>query len=239
MSIFRNIGHTILKNGGINMKKESVCEILDLGRSLVGGYIGRFEYPWQALEDLGDEILRIGDYLPSEQYKRVSEDVWISKDAVVSETAYLGGPLIVCRGAEIRHAAFIRGNAVIGDGAVVGNSTELKNCVLFESVQVPHYNYVGDSILGYGAHLGAGAVTSNLRSDKKKVVIHFEDENTETGMKKLGAIVGDGADIGCGAVLCPGAVVGKNTVVYPLSIVRGTVDSDRIYKRYGDITERR
>lgn len=221
------------------MKKEEIKNILDLSRSLVGGYIGKFEYPWQALEDLGDEIMRIGEYLPQDQYRRVSEDVWISRDAAVSDTAYLGGPLIICRGAEVRHSAFIRGSAVVGDGAVVGNSTELKNCVLFEKVQVPHYNYVGDSILGYGAHLGAGAVTSNLKSDKKTVKVHFEDGEIDTGRKKLGAVVGDFGDVGCSAVLCPGAVVGRNTVVYPLSLVRGTVDSDRIYKRYGDITERR
>ena len=138
------------------MKKEDMGEMLDFSRSLVGGYISGFEYPWQALEGLSEEIIRIGGYLPAEQYRRVSEDVWISRDAVVSDTAYLGGPLIICRGAEVRHCAYIRGGVVIGDGAVVGNSSELKNCVLFEKTQVPHYNYVGDSILGYGAHLGAG-----------------------------------------------------------------------------------
>lgn len=212
--------------------------LYDLNHTLLKDYLLQFEYPWEALSGIKDEIIRIGNQLNPEEYNRVKDDVWIHKTAKVFESAYLGGPLIVCENAEIRHCAFIRGSAVIGKNAVVGNSTELKNVILFDSVQVPHYNYVGDSILGFKSHMGAGAVTSNVKSDKSLVVIHGDSFDIETKIKKVGAFLGDSVEVGCNSVLNPGTVIGKNSNIYPLSSVRGVVNSNSIYKQ-GIVVEKR
>ena len=212
--------------------------LYDLNHTLLKDYLLQFEYPWEALSGIKDEIIRIGNLLDPEEYNRVKDDVWIHKTAKVFDSAYLGGPLIICENAEIRHCAFIRGAAVVGKNAVVGNSTELKNVILFDSVQVPHYNYVGDSILGFKAHMGAGAVTSNVKSDKSLVVIHGDSFDIETKIKKVGAFLGDSVEVGCNSVLNPGTVIGKNSNIYPLSSVRGVVNSNSIYKQ-GIVVEKR
>ena len=198
--------------------------------SLAYPLLARFTYPWEALALISEFILEIGPALPEEEFDLIGQDVWVSKSARVAPTAYLGGPCIVCGGAEIRHCAFVRGSAIIGAGAVVGNSTELKNCILFDGVQVPHFNYVGDSILGYLAHLGAGAVTSNVKSDKTPVAVRIGEERIETGRKKFGAMLGDHVEVGSNSVLNPGTVVGRCSNIYPLSSVRGYVPTNSIYK---------
>ena len=192
--------------------------------------LARYEYPWEALAAISDFILELGASLPAERYDRVGENVWVAKTATVAPTAYIGGPCIICDGAEVRHCAFIRGSAIVGAGAVVGNSTELKNCILFDGVQVPHYNYVGDSILGYKSHMGAGAITSNVKSDKTQVTVNLGNERVATGRKKFGAMLGDFVEVGCNSVLNPGTVIGCHSNVYPLSPVRGFVPSNSIYK---------
>jgi len=197
------------------------------------------EYPWEALPLIGEWIMEIGAALPLDLYDKVGENVWIAKSATVAPTASITGPCIIGENTEVRHCAFIRGNALVGNGAVVGNSTELKNVILFDNVQVPHYNYVGDSILGYRAHMGAGAVTSNVKSDKTPVVVKAVETNWQTGRKKMGAMLGDFVEVGCGSVLNPGTVVGRNTSIYPLSSVRGVVGKNSIYKNRGDIVMRR
>lgn len=211
-------------------------ELFDLSHTVTGDFLKKCEYPWQALSYIGEWIVTLGAALPATRYEQVTKGVWIAKSAKVAPTASISGPCIIGEESEVRHCAFIRGNALVGNGAVVGNSTELKNVILFDRVQVPHYNYVGDSILGYRAHLGAGAITSNVKSDKSAVVIRAGDRLIETGRKKVGAMVGDGAEVGCGSVLNPGAVLGRDCVIYPLSSVRGTVPSDTIYKQYGEIS---
>ena len=195
-------------------------------------------YPWEVLPKIHDFILELGKRLPEDEYEKVGEDVWIAKSAKVFPSAYIHGPAIIGKEAEVRHCAFIRGNAIVGEGAVVGNSTELKNVVLFNKVQVPHYNYVGDSILGYKAHMGAGSITSNVKSDKKLVVAKTPEGGIETGMKKFGAMLGDEVEVGCGTVLNPGSVVGKQSNIYPLSSVRGFVPAHSIYKKQGEVVEK-
>ena len=195
-------------------------------------------YPWEVLPKIHDFILELGKRLPEDEYENVGEDVWIAKSAKVFPSAYIHGPAIIGKEAEVRHCAFIRGNAIVGEGAVVGNSTELKNVVLFNKVQVPHYNYVGDSILGYKAHMGAGSITSNVKSDKKLVVVKTPEGGIETGMKKFGAMLGDEVEVGCGTVLNPGSVVGKQSNIYPLSSVRGFVPAHSIYKKQGEVVEK-
>ncbi len=195
-------------------------------------------YPWEALSLIGDFIRKTGPKLPEDEYVRRGEDIWIARDAVVFDSAYIHGPAIIGKGAEIRQCAFIRGNAVVGEGAVVGNSTELKNVILFNKVQVPHYNYVGDSILGYRAHMGAGSITSNVKADKKAVIVHSKEGEVETGLKKFGAILGDRAEVGCNTVLNPGTVIGRDASIYPLSSVRGYVPEGHIYKSAEDIVKR-
>lgn len=192
-------------------------------------------YPWEILPKIHDFILEVGMLLPKEEYDEVKEHVWIAKTSTVAPTAFLDGPVIVGSNANIRHCAFVRGNAIIGDSAVVGNSTELKNVILFDRVQVPHYNYVGDSILGYRAHMGAGSITSNVKSDKKLVEIKLDDIRIETNMKKIGGILGDHVEIGCGSVLNPGTIVGRHTNIYPLSSVRGYIPGHSIYKNQNEI----
>ena len=196
------------------------------------------EYPWEVLPKISAFILELGSTLPAEEYDKVGENVWIAKTAKVAPTAYIGGPAIIGKDAEVRHCAFIRGNAIVGEGAVVGNSTELKNVVLFNKVQVPHYNYVGDSILGYKAHMGAGSITSNVKSDKKLVVVKDGQERIETGLKKFGAMLGDEVEVGCGSVLNPGTVVGPHSNIYPLSSVREVVPANSIYKKRGEVVEK-
>lgn len=195
-------------------------------------------YPWEVLPKIGSFILQLGSTLSEEEYEKRGEDVWIAKTASVAPTAYIHGPAIIGKEAEIRHCAFIRGNAIVGEGAVVGNSTELKNVILFNKVQVPHYNYVGDSILGYKAHMGAGSITSNVKSDKKLVVVKDEKEHIETGLKKFGAMLGDEVEVGCNSVLNPGTVIGPHSNIYPLSSVRQVVPANSIYKKQGEIAKK-
>ena len=222
------------------MRKENlkISELYDLSHSMAGQWLSQFTYPWEALSGISATIRELRDKLPADEFDRVADDVWVHKTAKVAPTAHLGGPLIVCAEAEIRHCAFIRGSALVGEGAVVGNSTVLKNVILFDKVQVPHYNYVGDSILGFKAHMGAGSITSNVKSDKLLVKVHAQDGDIETGIKKFGAMIGDMVEIGCGSVLNPGTVIGRESNVYPLSSVRGCVDGKSIYKRQGEIVQK-
>ena len=207
--------------------------------SLAYPYLARLNYPWEILSMLSEMIGALGAGLPEEEYDRVGEDIWISKSAKIAATASINGPCIIGHEAEVRHCAFLRGAALIGDGAVVGNSTELKNCILFDGVQVPHYNYVGDSVLGYKSHLGAGAITSNVKSDKSGVVVRIGEERVETGRRKFGAILGDFVEVGCGSVLNPGTVIGSHTNIYPLSSVRGCVPENSIFKAPDRIVKKR
>lgn len=220
------------------MEDCKVCNLYDLSQTMAKDLLESVEYPWEALPKINDFILELGSKLDPEKYNKVEEDVWIAKSAKVYPTSYIKGPAIIGEDAEIRHCAFIRGKVIVGEGAVVGNSTELKNVILFNKVQVPHYNYVGDSILGYKAHMGAGSITSNVKSDKKLVVVKNGKETIETGMKKFGAMIGDEVEVGCGSVLNPGTVVGKNSNIYPLSSVRGVVAPNSIYKNKNEIVEK-
>lgn len=195
-------------------------------------------YPWEVLPKIKDFIIKLGKTLSKDEYDEVGENIWVAKNAKVAPTAYINGPVIIGKNAEVRHCAFIRGSAIVGENAVVGNSTELKNVILFNNVQVPHYNYVGDSILGYKSHMGAGSITSNVKSDKKLVIVKNKEEQIETGLKKFGAMVGDNVEVGCGSILNPGSVIGKNTNIYPLSSVRGVIASNSIYKNQGEIVEK-
>lgn len=215
------------------MENAKIKNLYNLKETLAGDYLAQYAYPWEALGGIADFIRRIGPTLDPQRYERHGEDIWIARSAKIFKSAYLNGPLIIDEEAEIRHCAFIRGSAIIGKGSVVGNSTELKNVILFNSVQVPHYNYVGDSILGYKSHMGAGSITSNVKSDKTLVVvkdIYDSRDEIETGLKKFGAMLGDGVEVGCNSVLNPGTVIGPNTNIYPLSRVRGVIPADSIYK---------
>lgn len=216
----------------------NIEKLLDLSHTLAGDYLAAFTYPWEALAGISDLILELGPRLNPEEYAEVTQNVWVHKSAQVFPSAYLGAPCIIGPETEVRHGAFVRGSALVGAGCVVGNSVELKNVILFDGVQVPHYNYVGDSILGYKSHMGAGAITSNVKADKKPVVIKDGENLYETGRKKVGATLGDFADIGCNSVLNPGTVIGRRTSVYPLSSVRGAVPPDCIYKAAGSVAER-
>lgn len=216
----------------------TVEDLYDLKETIAGEIFEGVVYPWEVLPKIHDFIIELGKRLPGELYEEKGENIWIAKSATVAPTACLNGPLIVDEDAEIRHCAFIRGNAIVGKGAVVGNSTELKNVILFNKVQVPHYNYVGDSILGFKSHMGAGSITSNVKSDKTPVVIHNGDTTVETGLKKMGAILGDCVEVGCNSVLNPGTVIGKNSNVYPTSMVRGVVPEGHIYKSKTEIAEK-
>lgn len=213
-------------------------DLYDLNYSLAGNYLSGFDYPWQALNGIKNLILTLGPQL-GEDYTEVSPDVWVHKTASIAPSAWLGAPCIVGPDTEVRHCAFIRGSALIGAGCVVGNSVELKNVILFDKVQVPHYNYVGDSILGYKAHMGAGSLTSNVKSDKTLVVVKNGEEKIPTGLKKFGAMLGDHVEVGCNSVLNPGTVIGRNTNIYPLSCVRGTVPENSIWKTGGVIVTKK
>lgn len=217
------------------MENCKISNLYNLNETIAKDLLVKYTYPWEVLPHIGEYILELGNKLPKEEYNKIGEDVWIHKTAIVFESAYIHGPAIICKDAQIRHCAFIRANAIVGEGAVVGNSTELKNVILFNKVQTPHYNYVGDSILGYKSHMGAGSITSNVKSDKTLVVIKNKKEQIETGIKKVGAMLGDNVEIGCGSVLNPGTVIGRNTNVYPLSAVRGVVPENSIYKNQNEI----
>ena len=219
------------------MEECKIKNLYNLDETIASKIFEGATYPWEVLPKIEEFIKELGNTLSSEEYEKRGEDIWIAKTATIAPTAYIKGPAIIGKNAEIRHCAFIRGKAIVGEGAVVGNSTELKNVILFNKVQVPHYNYVGDSILGYKAHMGAGSITSNVKSDKKLVIVKNKEEKIETGLKKFGAMLGDNVEIGCGSVLNPGTVIGKNTNVYPLSSVRGVVPSNSIYKRQNEIVK--
>ena len=221
------------------MKELEVKSLYTLTETLAAPLLEQVTYPWEALPKIGAFILELGAALPEEDYEKRGENVWIARTAKVAPTACINGPAIIGKEAEIRHCAFIRGNALVGEGAVVGNSTELKNVILFNKVQVPHYNYVGDSILGYKAHMGAGSITSNVKSDKQLVKVHTSEGDIETGIKKFGAMLGDLVEVGCGSVLNPGTVVGRESNIYPLSSVRGCVPAGSMYKKQGETVEKR
>ena len=221
--------------------KVKIDELYDLSHTAAAEYLSGFVYPWEALRGIKDFILSLGKTLDRAEYDEISDGVWISRSAKIAPTAYIGSPCIIGHNTEVRHGAFIRGSALVGEGCVVGNSVELKNCILFDGVQVPHYNYVGDSILGYKAHMGAGSITSNVKSDKTPVVIKNREsgENFETGLKKCGAMLGDFVEVGCNSVLNPGTIIGRFSSVYPLSSVRGIIEDESIYKNPSDIVKRK
>lgn len=222
------------------MKKNEmrIAELYNLDHTIAKDLMEEYEYPWEVLPHIGDFVCKLGASLPKSEYDNPMEGIWIHKTARVAPTAGIIGPVIIGPAAEIRHCAYIRGKVIIGANAVVGNSTELKNVILFDNVQVPHYNYVGDSVLGYKAHMGAGSITSNVKSDKQLVKVHGEDGDIETGMKKFGAMIGDEVEVGCGSVLNPGTIIGKNTNIYPLSSVRKCVNAHSIYKNQGEIAQK-
>lgn len=223
------------------MIKCNTKDLLDLEKTIARDVFDGAEFPWEVLPKIKDFVVKLGESLDPEKFDNPQENVWIAKSAKVFPSAYIAGPCIIDENAEVRHCAFIRGSAIVGKNAVVGNSVELKNCILFDNVQVPHYNYVGDSVLGYKAHLGAGALTSNVKSDKTNVVVKHAATKTaiETGLRKFGAIVGDNTEVGCNTVLCPGTVLGRECIVYPVSRVRGFVDSRKIFKDAEHIIERK
>lgn len=217
------------------MEQLKAVNLFDYNQTIAKELFESIVYPWEALPKIKDFILKLGATLSEDEYDKIGDDIWIAKSAVVAPSASLNGPLIICKDAEIRHCAFIRGSAIVGEGAVVGNSTELKNSILFNKVQTPHYNYIGDSILGYKAHTGAGAITSNLKSDKSLVTVDVDGKRKKTNVKKFGAMIGDNVEVGCNSVLNPGTVIGRNTNIYPLSMVRGYVAPNSIYKKQGEI----
>ena len=217
------------------MEQLQIQNLYDLTQTIAAPLFEGATYPWELLPKISAFIIELGNRLPEDKYEKRGENVWIAKSANVYPSAYIKGPVIIGENAEVRHCAFIRGNAIVGKNAVVGNSTELKNVILFNNVQVPHYNYVGDSILGYKAHMGAGSITSNVKSDKKLVIVKDKEEKIKTGLKKFGAMIGDCVEVGCGSVLNPGSVIGKNTNIYPLSSVRGVVPENSIYKNKNEI----
>ena len=221
------------------METAKISQLYDLGETIAAELFAGLTYPWEALPKISGFIKKLGPTLDPEVYEQRGENIWVAKSATVAPTAFLNGPLIIDEDAEIRHCAFVRGNAIVGKGSVVGNSTELKNVVIFNSVQVPHYNYVGDSVLGYKAHMGAGSITSNVKSDKKLVVVKDDKGNRiETGLKKFGAMIGDNVEVGCGSILNPGTVVGPDSNIYPLSSVREVIPAHSIYKKRGEVAEK-
>lgn len=216
-----------------------IKNLFSLDKNIAAPLFEKAEYPYEILPEIGGFIKELSKNLDMDAFERIGEDIFIAKTARVAKSASITGPCIIDEGAEVRHCAFIRGNALVGKNCVVGNSTELKNVILFDNVQVPHYNYVGDSVLGYRSHMGAGSITSNVKSDKTLVTVNTPDGKIETGLKKFGAILGDFVEVGCGSVLNPGTVIGKNTNIYPLSMVRGFVKENSIYKKLGEVAEKR
>lgn len=217
------------------MNNVKITDLFDLSHTAAAEYLRRFTYPWEALKGISNLIIELGNSLDPDEYDNPSENVWIHKTAKVFPSAYIGSPCIIGAGTEVRHCAFIRGSALVGENCVIGNSVELKNVIIFDNVQTPHYNYVGDSILGYKSHMGAGSITSNVKSDKTNVVIKNGEESLETGIKKIGAMLGDFVEVGCNSVLNPGTIVGRNSNIYPTSCVRGVIPADSIYKVGGTI----
>ena len=215
-----------------------IKNMYDLNETIAKDIFEGVTYPWEILPKISEFIVKLGETLSADEYDKVGENVWIAKDAKVFDSAYINGPVIIDHGAEVRHCAFIRGNAIVGKNCVVGNSTELKNVILFNNVQVPHYNYVGDSILGYKSHMGAGSITSNVKSDKTNVTIMIGDDKIETGLKKMGAMLGNNVEVGCNSVLNPGTVIGRCCNIYPLSSVRGCVPANHIYKSRTEVVEK-
>lgn len=220
------------------MEKCKIKNLYNLNETIAKELLESVTYPWEALPKIEEFIIKIGNSLDTDVYEKKGDNIWIAKSAKIAPTAYINGPAIIGENAEVRHCAFIRGKAIVGNGAVVGNSTELKNVILFNKVQVPHYNYVGDSILGFKAHMGAGSITSNVKSDKKLVIVKNREEKIETGLKKFGAMLGDNVEVGCNSVLNPGTVIGKNSNIYPLSCVRGVIPENCIYKNKKEIVEK-
>ena len=220
------------------MEECLINNLYSLDETIAKDLLIKYKYPWEVLPEIEKFIIELGKKLPKDEFEEIKENVWVHKTAKIYESAYIQGPTIICKDAEVRHCAFIRGKAIVGENSVVGNSTELKNVILFNKVQVPHYNYVGDSILGYKTHMGAGSITSNVKSDKKLVIIKNENHKIETGLKKVGAMIGDNVEIGCGSVLNPGTIIGKETNIYPLSSVRGVIPSNSIYKNKNEIIEK-
>lgn len=221
------------------MENIRIVDLFDLSHTIAKDYLSGFTYPWEALKGIGEMIINIGNTLDPAEYEKVSENVWIHKTAKVFPSAYIGSPCIIGANTEVRHCAFIRGSALIGENCVVGNSVELKNVIIFDNVQTPHYNYVGDSILGYKSHMGAGSITSNVKSDKTNVVIKNGNELIETGIKKIGAMLGDNVEVGCNSVLNPGTVIGKFSNIYPTSCVRGVVAENSIWKTGGIVVAKK
>lgn len=221
------------------MSALKISELYSLEHTIAAEIFQGKTYPWEILGELKSFIVKLGESLDPEKFEKRGENIWIAKSATVFDSAYIAGPCIIDEGAEVRHCAFIRGSAIIGKNSVVGNSTEVKNALIFDNVQIPHYNYVGDSVLGYKSHMGAGSITSNVKSDKTLVVVKSADCKIETGLKKFGAMLGDFVEVGCGSVLNPGTVIGKNSNIYPLSSVRGVVPENSIYKALGNIVEKR
>ena len=220
------------------MENVKINQLYDLSHTAAKDYLSKLTYPWEALKGISEFIITLGKTLSPDEYDNPSENVWVHKTAKVFPTAYLGSPCIIGANTEVRHGAFIRGSALVGENCVVGNSVELKNVILFDNVQTPHYNYVGDSILGYKSHMGAGSITSNVKSDKTNVIVKSDDEKIETGIKKIGAMLGDFVEVGCNSVLNPGTVIGRNSNIYPTSCVRGVIPSDSIYKTGGVIVHK-
>ena len=220
------------------MEKIKIQNLLDLNQTIAKDIFEGIEYGWEVLPKINEFIVKLGNTLDKTKFDKIDEDIWIAKSAVIAPTAFIKGPCIIDEEAQIRHCSFIRGNAIVGKNAVVGNSTELKNVIIFNNAQVPHFNYVGDSILGYKSHLGAGAITSNVKSDKTLVVVKIGEKKIETNLKKFGAIVGDYVEVGCGSVLNPGTIIGRNSSIYPLSSVRGFINEKSIYKNKNEIIEK-
>ena len=219
----------------MRMEELKIKNLYNLDETIAKEIFAGKEYPWEVLPYIGEYIKELGSTLPTDEYDKVGEDIWIAKSAKVAKTAYINGPCIIGKNTEVRHCAFIRGNALVGEGCVVGNSTELKNVIIFNCVQVPHYNYVGDSVLGYKSHMGAGSITSNVKQDKTLVTVNVNGTKVDTGLKKFGAMLGDNVEVGCNSVLNPGTVVGRHSNIYPLSMVRGYIAADSIYKKSGEI----
>lgn len=220
------------------MERLTIAKLYTLSETIAEELLKKHTYPWEVLPEISEFIVKLGKTLPEDRFEKRGENIWIARSAKVAPTAFINGPVIIDEEAEIRHCAFIRGSAIVGKNAVVGNSTELKNVILFNRVQVPHYNYVGDSVLGYRSHMGAGSITSNVKSDKTLATIKLDEQKIETGLKKFGAMIGDEVEVGCGSVLNPGTVIGKRSNIYPLSSVRGYVEEESIYKKQGEVAKK-